>query len=220
MKRLATFLFPSLIAVILYLSLDFSANSRNEPSSDETNIFDLLADDSSIEAYRQIFDGEANHGQTQAYLEETQSQLFDENGQLRYTLDTRSQARLSDTLTLLDAPQITLFDKGVEDWDISAEFGRVEHSTTSDQVAPQQQVALLGNAVLSAAATNDSSLRLRSPILIVDPEHETIASDREVEVSDEGLRQSSIGFDANLRTDTMHFHSTVKGRYEPTRPTP
>ena len=89
------------------------------------------------------------------------------------------------------------------------------HSAENDAQSANDTLELLGAAKLNASEQNDSDLRLSAPTLIVEPQREIVSTDQRVELIDTGITQFAQGFDANLQTDTMRFHSAVRGNYAP-----
>lgn len=145
----------------------------------------------------------------QSYSEDVYSQLFDEQGQLTYTLEAQAQAQLDDSVVLIRTPHIVLFEDGVENWRITAQFGEA----TRDDLEGDS-IVLVDDAQLNAAPANDSRLQLRSPRFTLDPERETLASNEAVSLIEAGLVQTAVGFDADLQADTIRFRADVQGRFE------
>lgn len=222
MKRATALLFPALLAAALYWVSDLASTlsgggADRAQDSAQVELSPPLDARSRIEDYRAHFLAATPLPDALAYAEEIESTRFDEQGRRRYRLTAEAQTRVSDALSVLQRPRVTLFEEGAEEWRISAEFGRVERGAEQAILGPSSPVALLGDALLLATQNNPAAWQLRSATLLLDPDRETVASGDPVELRDTGLLQTSIGFDADLQTDTMHFHSSVKGSYAPPR---
>lgn len=212
--RILALLIPTLTAVGLYLTLDW-ADDRATATSERAAMTDTLQAGQTLESRAR--------GPIQGYSQELQTTIFDADGALQYTLRADSQTQFEDQTSLLTQPRITLFEAGKPNWNITADYGRIErHPSAGDDPstessAEEDLVRFIGNASLNAALANTSTLALQSSEFSVIPSVEKIRSDKPVRVIDQGINQTAIGFEANLAEDSLYFEKEIRGTYEPPR---
>lgn len=168
---------------------------------------------SRLEPFAQLLDTDSPRAQ--AYATGVATQRFDQNGKLQNSVKAASQLQIGEDLVLLEEPILVFYESGIEEWTLRSNLGRLRHSAENDAQSANDTLELLGAAELNASEQNDSDLRLSAPTLIVEPQREIVSTDQRVELIDTGITQSAQGFDANLQTDTMRFHSAVRGNYAP-----
>lgn len=206
---------PAAVALGLYFlitalkpELDFSSQSPEGMRDSAMSIESVSAD--RLSPFSQLLESTAPR--VQAYATAVTTQRFDENGKLQNSVDAATQLQIGESLVLLERPVLRFYSAGIEEWSLHSNLGRLRRSTAQE---PDDTLELLGAAELNASEQNDSDLRLSAPTLLVDPERETVSTSQRVELIDTGLTQTAQGFDANLQTDTMQFHSAVRGSYAP-----
>lgn len=212
--RILALLIPALTAVGLYLTLDW-ADDRVTGTSERARMTDTLQAEQTLESRAR--------GPIQAYSQELQTTIFDADGALQSTLRADSQTQFEDQTSLLTQPRITLFDAGKPNWNITADYGRIERQASavddplSENSAGDDLVRFIGNASLNAALVNTSTLALQSSEFSFIPSMEKIRSDKPVRVIDQGINQTAVGFEANLSEDSLYFEKEIRGTYEPPR---
>ena len=210
---------PALTAIALYLAIDLVGrpSAREESFLDSESAGDRAPNASpqshALEAFTPLLT--SRDVVLEAYSTKVRSQRFDTTGLLQYSIATDSQIQLADQSALLEMPRVVLYEDGTEEWRVGAQFGRVEQRANSADTAMENNLLrFLGDARLHAAEDNPSQLIVQSPSLLFDARNETLSSEDSVRVTERGLSQDSQGFDADLQTDTMHFHSSVRGTYD------
>ena len=212
--RILALLIPTLTAVGLYLTLDW-ADDRAIATSERAGKTDTLQAEQTLESRAQ--------GPIQGYSQELQTTIFDADGALQYTLHADSQTQFKDQTSLLTQPRITLFEAGKPNWNITADYGRIERvpsavdAPSRENSAGDDMVRFIGNASLNAALSNTSTLALQSSEFSVIPSMEKIRSDKPVRVINQGINQTAVGFEANLTEDSLYFEKEIRGTYEPPR---
>lgn len=210
---------PAVVALGLYcLVTTFKPglNTSSKPSggnSEEAQAIDA-SKASRLEPFAQLLDTDSPRAQ--AYATGVATQRFDQNGKLQNSVTAASQLQIGEHLVLLERPILVFYESGIEEWTLRSNLGRLRHSAENDAQSASDTLELLGAAELNASEQNDSDLRLSAPTLTVEPQREFVSTDQRVELIDTGITQSAQGFDANLQTDTMRFHSAVRGNYAPT----
>ncbi len=210
---------PAVIALGLYFlitSFEPGLNTSSEPSGDNSEEAPAIDAHtaSRLEPFAQLLDTDSPRAQ--AYATGVATQRFDQNGKLQNSVKAASQLQIGEDLVLLEEPILIFYESGIEEWTLRSNLGRLRHSAENTAQSASDTLELLGAAELNASEQNDSDLRLSAPTLIVEPQREIVSTDQRVELIDTGINQSAQGFDANLQTDTMRFHSAVRGNYAPT----
>ena len=169
---------------------------------------------SRLEPFAQLLDTDSPRAQ--AYATGVATQRFDQNGKLQNSVKAASQLQIGEDLVLLEEPILVFYESGIEEWTLRSNLGRLRHSAENNAQSASDTLELLGAAELNESGQNDSDLSLSAHTLIAEPQREIVSTDQRVELIDTGITQSAQGFDANLQTDTMRFHSAVRGTYAPT----
>ncbi len=137
------------------------------------------------------------------------SVIYDENGQMAYTLSASQQRLFPGQVTELTEPVMQMFEGSRERWNISAASGRIQATSGGDIVE-----LILNDAVQILHRTEgNSNVRLTSSRLTVEPPTQTMFTDARVRVTGNGLEQTSQGMHADLSVDTITFLSDIQGRY-------
>jgi len=192
-QRLFILLTPGLIVIGLYLGIS-SFESRGNQTEDNRNAPILYYD---------------------AYSEGINTILYDAQGGINYTLNAVRQTHSNDDVTELEKPFIRLFQEGNSRWNIAANFGKILAVAASADTS-KQTIALSGNVEVYSLDEYGSRIIMSTDFLSLDPEMETLETNRPVTVITDYLLQTSIGMFANLKLDEIQFHNEIRGSYEQT----
>ena len=191
MQRFTFLIIPSLIAVALFTGI----SSFESTTFETTPEADLAQPD---------FD---------AYAEGISSVLYDAGGAVNYTLEADRQVHLKDDSTEFENPFIRLFREGDSHWNIVADSGRISAAQTANDTE-NQTIELSGNVEVFSLDESGNRTVMTTGFLSVDPQRETLETDRAVTLVTTNLRQSSTGMFADLKIDQIIFHRDIQGSYE------
>ena len=151
----------------------------------------------------------------EAYSEGINSILYDQNGEISYTLRADSQVHYKDGNTRIERPLIRLFQDEVPRWNIVANEGEVIASiTNSSSELEKKNLKLHGNVELLGLDKFGNRVFITTELLEIDPISETLRTDHRVEYESTNIQHSSIGMFANLRDEEIIFDKNVRGFYE------
>ena len=190
MQRLSLLLIPAMVAIGLF----FSLNLFDEVNVDREDTA-LVADMHDVEAY-----GEGIN-----------TILFDELGQIDYTLESPRQIYYVDRVTELQEPFIRLYRNGESRWNIVADSGRI--STVSEGSDEIDNIDLLGGVEVYMLDEFGNRTVLNTDYLNVNTRLETLETEAAVRMSSKSLSQSAIGMQASLVDETITFVRDVQGVY-------
>ncbi|MEX2131250.1 MAG: LPS export ABC transporter periplasmic protein LptC [Pseudohongiellaceae bacterium] len=190
MQRLSFVVIPAIVAIGLF----FSLNLLEDVSSSR----DSIAPSASVR-------------QVEAYGEGINTVLFDALGRIDYTLQSSRQVFYQDQETELESPYIRLFSEGEARWNIVAKSGRI--SAAGDGSNEISNIDLLGGVEVYMLDDFGNRTMLATEYLNVNPQLETLETEAPVQMSSEGLEQSAIGMQANLKDETILFKRDVRGVY-------
>jgi len=149
-----------------------------------------------------------------AYAEGINTTLFDETGDIDYTLVAERQVHYNEDVTELDAPIITLFENGNRRWNISADSGRIfTGANTQSERQSVDTIELMGNVEVTGIDQLGNTKQLLSEFMLVDPNLETLESDQRVRMISQGQDMTGLGMFADLNKDEISLHADVKGSY-------
>ena len=178
------------------LTLSFFGGRRtNDPQSSENSEF----------SSREI----------EAYSEGINSILYNENGSISYTLRADNQIHYRDGDTRIENPLIRLFQDEIPRWNIIANEGLVLPTlagTSSEQ--KEEKLTLSGNVEILGLDKFGNRTFISTELLEIDPNNETLKTDRVVNYESNNIHHSSVGMFANLNEDEIRFESNVRGFYE------
>lgn len=137
------------------------------------------------------------------------SVIYDENGQMAYTLSARQQRLFPGQVTELTDPVMQMFEGNRERWNISAASGRIRATSGGDIL----ELNLTDAVQILHRSEENRNVRLTSDQLTVEPPTQTMFTDARVTVTGKGLEQTSQGMHADLSADTITFLSDIQGRY-------
>ena len=212
--RTLALLIPALTAIVLYLMLNW-ADDLTDGASERAAMNDNLQLEPALDSLAL--------GAVQAYSEALETRIFGADGSLHYTLRADSQTQFENQTSLLTQPRITLFENGMPNWNITADYGRIDRQPSADKEfsgnssTDDDLVTFIGNASLNAAPANTSGLALQSSEFSLIPSTEKIRSNNAVRAIDQGINHTAVGFEADLAEDSLYFEKEIRGTYEPPR---
>ena len=194
MSKTATISIASLFAVALLLVI-FGKRHLG---------YQALSEDSGLKAI-----------EIEAYSEGINSILYDQSGEISYTLRADSQVHYKDGNTRVERPLIRLFQDEVPRWNIVANQGEVVASITNSSLELEKKnLKLSGNVELLGLDKFGNRVFITTELLEIDPVSETLRTDHPVEYESTNIKHSSIGMFANLQDEEIIFDKNVRGFYE------
>ena len=152
--------------------------------------------------------------EVEAYSEGINSILYDQNGEISYTLRADNQMHFRDGNTKIEKPLIRLFQDKVPRWNIIAKEGELLPSFASSSALEDKKLKLSGNVELLGLDKFGNRVFITTELLEIDPVSETLSTDHRVEYETTNIQHSSIGMFANLRDEEIIFDKNVRGFYE------
>ena len=152
--------------------------------------------------------------EVEAYSEGINSILYDQNGEISYTLRADNQMHFRDGNTKIEKPLIRLFQDKVPRWNIIAKEGELLPSFASSSALEDKKLKLSGNVELLGLDKFGNRIFITTELLEIDPVNETLSTDHRVEYETTNIQHSSIGMFANLRDEEIIFDKNVRGFYE------
>jgi len=187
MQRIGLIIVPGIIAITLYIGINNLDTLSNESATPTT----------------------ASNLNFNAYSEGINTILYDAAGNISYTLQAERQVHYNDDSTELEKPFIRLFQDGDSRWNIVAETGIISSADITTN-----KIDLLGDVQVFSLDEFGHRTVMSTESLVLNPDSETLETDQPVSVVTSTLLQSSIGMNANLRTDKITFLSAIRGQYE------
>ena len=191
-QRLTYMVVPGIIAVGLYLVI-----SNLDPAE--------VRRDNRLRDVAPDYDG---------WSEGISTVLYDEDGQIGYTLEADRQVHHTDDSTVLENPVIHVYAQPDNEWNIRADSGRILGQADAGNIAVGS-VQLLGDVLITNVNRSGQRMELSTEYLLVDPETERAETDREVYLDAQAIQQSATGMTANMINDEITFLSNVQGSYDP-----
>lgn len=148
-----------------------------------------------------------------AHSQGINSVLYDSNGTVSYMLLADSQIHFNDDHSVLEKPFIRLFQEGESRWNIAANRGRIS-ADLSDSDGNIRTIELTGNVEVFSLDEFGNRTVMSTEFLQVDPNNETLQTNRAVKLITPNLQQTSIGMFADLKVDEIIFHRNIRGYYE------
>ena len=189
MQRLYLLLIPAVIAIALFLGY-VSTNSQDE---------------SDLEITRLNYD---------AYSEGINSVLYDETGNISYTLQASRQIHFNNDVTELESPLINLFQQGKSSWKLLADSGRISASSAGPDGA-RQLIDLIGNVEVHNLDEFGNRLVISTEFLSLDLDANSLETEEAVKVVTDYIVQTSIGMYADLNQEIILLKKDIRGIYEP-----
>ena len=153
--------------------------------------------------------------EVEAYSEGINSILYDQNGEISYTLRADNQTHFKDGNTKIEKPLIRLFQNKVPRWNIVANRGELVPSIKYfPSELEKKTLKLIGNVELLGLDKFGNRIFITTELLEIDPVSETLKTDRRVEYETINIQHSSVGMFANLQDEEIVFDRNVRGFYE------
>ena len=191
MQRIMILLIPGVIAIAIFIAISAYDNVSQNPE---------------VSANLKVLD-------YNAYSEKINTVLYDSNGVINYTLRAESQTHFIDDSTELEKPFIRLFQEGESRWNIVANSGRILADLNEDDLE-NRMIELTGDVEVFSLDEFGNRTIMSTDFLEIDPQNETLQTNRPVTLVTSNLQQSSIGMFADLKIDEFVFHRDIRGHYE------
>ena len=191
MQRIMILLIPGVIAIAIFIAISAYDNVSQNPE---------------VSANLKVLD-------YNAYSEKINTVLYDSNGVINYTLRAESQTHFIDDSTELEKPFIRLFQEGESRWNIVANSGRILADLNEDNLE-NRMIELTGDVEVFSLDEFGNRTIMSTDFLEIDPQNETLQTNRPVTLVTSNLQQSSIGMFADLKIDEFVFHRNIRGHYE------
>ena len=191
MQKITILLIPGVIAIAIFIAISAYDNVSQNPE---------------VSANLKVLD-------YNAYSEKINTVLYDSNGVINYTLRAESQTHFIDDSTELEKPFIRLFQEGESRWNIVANSGRILADLNEDNLE-NRMIELTGDIEVFSLDEFGNRTIMSTDFLEIDPQNETLQTNRPVTLVTSSLQQSSIGMFADLKIDEFVFHRDIRGHYE------
>ena len=188
MQRITILLIPGVIAIAIFIAISAYDNVSQNPE---------------VSANLKVLD-------YNAYSEKINTVLYDSNGVINYTLRAESQTHFIDDSTELEKPFIRLFQEGESRWNIVANSGRILADLNEDNLE-NRMIELTGDVEVFSLDEFGNRTIMSTDFLEIDPQNETLQTNRPVTLVTSNLQQSSIGMFADLKIDEFVFHRDIRG---------
>ena len=153
--------------------------------------------------------------EVEAYSEGINSILYDQTGEISYTLRADNQTHFKDGNTKIEKPLIRLIQNKVPRWNIVANRGELMPSIKYfPSELEKKTLKLIGNVELLGLDKFGNRIFITTELLEIDPVSETLKTDRRVEYKTTNIQHSSVGMFANLQDEEIVFDRNVRGFYE------
>jgi LPS export ABC transporter protein LptC len=146
-----------------------------------------------------------------SYAEGINTVLFNELGEIDYTLQATQQIHYRDNLIELKNPAIRHYRNGDSRWNIVANSGRI--FSNPGQESEINRFDLIGAVEVYLREDSGDLTLLSTEFLELNPSLETLDTSVAVKMVSRSLEQEAIGMHANLDDETILFKSNVRGRY-------
>ena len=191
MQRITILLIPGVIAIAIFIAISTYDNASPNPEvSSNLKVLDY-----------------------NAYSEKINTVLYDSNGVINYTLRAESQTHFIDDSTEVEKPFIRLFQEGESRWNIIANSGRILADLNEDNLE-NRMIELTGDVEVFSLDEFGNRTIMSTDFLEIDPQNESLQTNRPVTLVTSNLQQSSIGMFADLKIDEFVFHRDIRGHYE------
>ena len=191
MQSITILLIPGVIAIAIFIAISAYDNVSQNPE---------------VSANLKVLD-------YNAYSEKINTVLYDSNGVINYTLRAESQTHFIDDRTELEKPFIRLFQECKSRWNIVANSGRILADLNEDNLE-NRMIELTGDVEVFSLDEFGNRTIMSTDFLEIDPQNETLQTNRPVTLVTSNLQQSSIGMFADLKIDEFVFHRDIRGHYE------
>lgn len=192
--KIRLLLIPLLIAISLFLAI--SNFNPSQPGRRDAGL-DLTLD------YR-------------AWSEGITTAVYDESGALNYTLQAERQLVRDDDSSQLEQPFIRLYEEAGEQWNISAESGRI-FAQQGARDTPSRRIEFLGNVEILSLDKFGNRALVNTEHLLVDPDSKTAETELPVTLQTRNIAHSATGLYLDFENERMTFLRDNEGSYAPDR---
>lgn len=194
-QKLSFIVIPSVVAIGLYAVIQLTPNLRSDENLAEAEI-------------EITFNG---------YAEGINTVIYNDNGEIEYTLQANRQIQYNDESIVLTAPLIRLFSEGKSDWNIVANSGKITPLTHSNAQASNDidNIEMTGNVEIYTLDKFSNRMLITTDLLNIDPNAETMHTNSAVALEMENHHQTGVGMLAELKEDRITFNQNVVGSYAP-----
>lgn len=146
-----------------------------------------------------------------AFSHELETTHYNAQGGIDYTVQAAEQRHFMDDTSWLSQPVIRVMERGTVVWHITADSGRILGAPQQDRAV--ETLELISNVRVRHYDSGDNRVELTTELLNVDPEQETLRTERPVRLQGNGFTQTAVGMHADMAQETVMFRSRVEGRY-------
>ncbi|MDB3992321.1 LPS export ABC transporter periplasmic protein LptC [Gammaproteobacteria bacterium] len=187
----STILFIPIVIAITLLSTIFSGGSLSDLIANKPRVAEIELE------YESLSEG-------------MNTIQFNDDGTINYTLRAETQIQFTDNHLEVEKPFIKLFQNGESRWNIVADKG-----TISDYDQAEQKILVLsGDVEIFGLDERGNITKMFTEYLEIDPNNETLETNRSIRLIAPNLQQSSEGMFTNLKADEIIFHDEIRGFYE------
>ena len=147
------------------------------------------------------------------YSEGINTVVYNDNGDVEYTIRATRQFHLKDQSALLEEPLVRFFENGVSTWNIVAESGLVGGNTEAS-ARLMESIRLYGDVEVHRLDGFGNSTVLSTQLLDIDSNREILETQDTVNMITASIAHTGQGLFADLNRDEIHFHSENSGHYE------
>ncbi len=148
------------------------------------------------------------------YLTDVETTQYNEQGNISYTFNAakvsyfqhNKKRKTKRDYTLLDAPDIVMFDPSRPPWHVTAKHGRTNASGS--------HIKLWGNVKIWQTNAAGERAELTTSQLVVKPDQQYAETDKPVMISTADGETRAVGMKAFLKQDKIQLLSQVRGVHE------
>ena len=147
--------------------------------------------------------------------------LFNTEGEIEYKMQASRQVHFLNNITLLDDPNLSLYQVAGGQWNVTAKSGRIQPisgSAETSSISAIERIELVDNVELFQTDDFGNRMVLSTSFLTLDPLLRTLNTDQPVQFRSSTVEQSAVGMHADLNRNTVTFLSQIRGRYDATAP--
>lgn len=189
MQRLKFIIVPVLLAILVFLGMDYFKLAVESP--------ELSEQDTAV-----AFNG---------YSEGINSVHYDELGKIQYTMSANRQISYIDAETVLEEPFIQLYQENDSRWNIVAKSGRI--SAARNELTDVDEIVLSGGVEVYRLDQLGNRTVLATEVLTIDPALDVLTTDNPVSMVGNNFEQSATGMRINLDSEEYIFYQDTRGRY-------
>ncbi len=147
--------------------------------------------------------------------------LFNVEGEIEYKMQASRQVHFLNNTTLLENPNLSLYQVAGGQWNVTAKSGRIQPisgSTETSSISAIERIELIDDVELFQTDDFGNRMVLSTAFLTLDPELETLSTSHPVRFQSSTIEQTAIGMHADLTRNTVTFLSQIRGRYDASAP--